>query len=61
VPLLYEKEINCMVLEKKEHDLLSKYTSEDLKEEQVEACYHSVCGLGSNWHNKVKAMLNIQH
>jgi pre-mRNA-splicing factor ISY1 len=44
VPLLDEKEIECMVVEKKKHELLSKYMSEDLMEEQV----------------KAKAMLNIQ-
>jgi hypothetical protein len=38
VPLLDEKVIECMVVEKKKHDeLLSKYTSEDLMEEQAEA------------------------
>lgn len=44
VPLPDEKEIERMVLEKKKMELLSKYASEDLLEEQVEA----------------KAMLNIQ-
>ncbi|KAL2553518.1 Isy1-like splicing [Forsythia ovata] len=44
VPLLDEKEIERMVLEKKKQELLSKYTSENLLEEQTEA----------------KAMLNIQ-
>ncbi|CAA2955727.1 pre-mRNA-splicing factor ISY1 homolog [Olea europaea subsp. europaea] len=44
VPLPDEKEIEKMVLEKKEQELLSKYTSENLREEQTEA----------------KAMLNIQ-
>ena len=38
VPLLDEKAIERMVVEKKKHDdLLSKYTSEDLMEEQVDA------------------------
>jgi hypothetical protein len=38
VPLLDEKVIECMVVEKKKHDeLLSKYMGEDLMEEQVEA------------------------
>lgn len=44
VPLPDEKEIERMVVEKKKQELLSKYTSEDLLEEQVEA----------------KSMLNIQ-
>lgn len=44
VPLPDEKEIERMVVEKKKMELLSKYTSEDLLEEQSEA----------------KAMLNIQ-
>ncbi|KAL2553630.1 Isy1-like splicing [Forsythia ovata] len=44
VPLPDEKEIERMVLEKKKQELLSKYTSENLLEEQTEA----------------KAMLNIQ-
>lgn len=44
VPLPDEKEIEKMVLEKKKMDLLSKYASEDLVEQQSEA----------------KAMLNIQ-
>lgn len=37
VPLPDEKEIEKMVLEKKKRDLLSKYTSEGLLEEQQEA------------------------
>lgn len=44
VPLPDEKEIERMVVEKKKMELLSKYTSEDLIEEQ----------------NEAKAMLNIQ-
>jgi pre-mRNA-splicing factor ISY1 len=37
VPLMDEKVIEHMVVEKKKHDdLLSKYISEDLVEEQVE-------------------------
>lgn len=44
VPLPDEKEIERMVVEKKKMELLSKYTSEDLMEEQSEA----------------KDMLNIQ-
>ncbi|XP_059666121.1 uncharacterized protein LOC132311959 [Cornus florida] len=44
VPLPDQKEIERMVVEKKKMELLSKYASEDLLEEQVEA----------------KAMLNIQ-
>lgn len=44
VPLPDEKEIERMVVEKKKLELLSKYASEDLVEEQIEA----------------KAMLNIQ-
>lgn len=44
VPLPDEKEIERMVLEKKKMELLSKYASDDLVEEQTEA----------------KAMLNIQ-
>lgn len=44
VPLPDEKEIERMVLEKKKMELLSKYASEDLMEEQSEA----------------KSMLNIQ-
>ncbi|KAI3728506.1 hypothetical protein L6452_17143 [Arctium lappa] len=44
VPLPDQKEIERMVLEKKKMELLSKYASEDLLEEQIEA----------------KAMLNIQ-
>ncbi|KAL8153794.1 hypothetical protein V2J09_011554 [Rumex salicifolius] len=44
VPLPDEKEIERMVVEKKKMELLSKYTSEDLQEEQLEA----------------KEMLNIQ-
>uniref|UniRef100_A0A7C9A6G7 Pre-mRNA-splicing factor ISY1 homolog n=2 Tax=Opuntia streptacantha TaxID=393608 RepID=A0A7C9A6G7_OPUST len=44
VPLPDEKEIERMVVEKKKMELLSKYTSENLLEEQIEA----------------KAMLNIQ-
>jgi pre-mRNA-splicing factor ISY1 len=44
VPLPDEKEIERMVLEKKKMELLSKYVSEGLLEEQSEA----------------KAMLNIQ-
>ncbi|XP_010542134.1 PREDICTED: pre-mRNA-splicing factor ISY1 homolog [Tarenaya hassleriana] len=44
VPLPDEKEIERMVLEKKKMELLSKYASEDLVEQQTEA----------------KAMLNIQ-
>lgn len=44
VPLPDEKEIEKMVLEKKKMELLSKYASDDLVEEQSEA----------------KAMLNIQ-
>lgn len=44
VPLPDEKEIERMVVEKKKMELLSKYTSEGLLEEQTEA----------------KAMLNIQ-
>lgn len=44
VPLPDEKEIERMVVEKKKSELLSKYTSRDLLEEQSEA----------------KAMLNIQ-
>jgi pre-mRNA-splicing factor ISY1 len=32
-----EKEIEHMVVEKKKHDIISKYTSEDMKGEQVEA------------------------
>jgi pre-mRNA-splicing factor ISY1 len=44
VPLMNEKVIECMVVEKKKRDeLLSKYMSEDLMEDQDEA----------------KAMLNI--
>ena len=36
--LLDEKVIECMVVEKKKHDeLLSKYTGEDLMEEQAKA------------------------
>ncbi|GAB2287496.1 hypothetical protein Dimus_021871 [Dionaea muscipula] len=45
VPLPDEKEIERMVVEKKKMELLSKYTSENLLEEQEEA----------------KSMLNIQH
>jgi hypothetical protein len=37
VPLLDEKVIKCMVVEKKKHELLSKYMSGDLMEEQVKA------------------------
>jgi hypothetical protein len=38
VPLLDEKAIEHMVVEKKKHDeILSKYTSEDLMEDHVEA------------------------
>jgi hypothetical protein len=37
VPLLDEKEIECMVVEKKKEEFLSKYMSEDIKEEQVTA------------------------
>jgi hypothetical protein len=38
VPLLDEKMIECMVVEKKKHDeLLSKYMGEDLMEEQAKA------------------------
>jgi hypothetical protein len=38
VPLLGEKVIECMVVEKKKHyDLLSKYMGEHLMEEQAEA------------------------
>ncbi|MCD9645538.1 hypothetical protein HAX54_034535 [Datura stramonium] len=44
VPLPDEKEIERMVVEQKKMELLSKYASEDLMEEQMEA----------------KAMLNIQ-
>ncbi|OVA08203.1 Isy1-like splicing [Macleaya cordata] len=44
VPLPDEKEIEKMIVEKKKAELLSKYTSENLLEEQTEA----------------KAMLNIQ-
>ncbi|KAG9459830.1 hypothetical protein H6P81_004338 [Aristolochia fimbriata] len=44
VPLPDEKEIEKMVVEKKKMELLSKYTSEDLLQEQLEA----------------KAMLNVQ-
>uniref|UniRef100_A0A5B7AYM5 Pre-mRNA-splicing factor ISY1 n=1 Tax=Davidia involucrata TaxID=16924 RepID=A0A5B7AYM5_DAVIN len=44
VPLPDEKEIERMVVEKKKAELLSKYTSENLLEEQIEA----------------KSMLNIQ-
>ena len=44
VPLPDEKEIERMVLERKKNELLSKYVSEDLLEEQIEA----------------KAMLNVQ-
>ena len=44
VPLPDEREIERMVVEKKKMELLSKYTSENLLEEQMEA----------------KAMLNIQ-
>jgi pre-mRNA-splicing factor ISY1 len=33
VPFLDEKEIECMVVEKKKQELLSKYMSEDLMEE----------------------------
>jgi len=44
VPLLDEKVIKCMVVEKKKHELLSKYMSEYLMED----------------HAKAKAMLNIQ-
>lgn len=44
VPLPDEKEIERMVVERKKMELLSKYASEDLMEEQMEA----------------KAMLNIQ-
>lgn len=44
VPLPDEKEIERMVVEKKKKELLSKYTSKGLLEEQTEA----------------KAMLNIQ-
>jgi hypothetical protein len=33
VPLLKEKEIKRMVVEKKKHDILSKYMSGDLMEE----------------------------
>jgi pre-mRNA-splicing factor ISY1 len=36
VPLLDEKENECMVVEKKKHELLNKYTSEDHMEEQEE-------------------------
>jgi pre-mRNA-splicing factor ISY1 len=32
-----DKEIECNIVEKKKHELLSKYMSEDLMEEQVEA------------------------
>jgi hypothetical protein len=39
-----EKEIECMVLEKKKQEFLSKHKSEDLMEEHV----------------KANAMLNIQ-
>lgn len=45
VPLPDEKEIERMVLEKKKMELLSKYASDNLLEEQIEA----------------KAMLNIHH
>ncbi|XP_010260934.1 PREDICTED: pre-mRNA-splicing factor ISY1 homolog [Nelumbo nucifera] len=45
VPLPDEKEIERMVVEKKKMELLSKYTSDNLLEEQIEA----------------KAMLNVQH
>lgn len=45
VPLPDDKEIERMVLEKKKMELLSKYASDSLMEEQTEA----------------KAMLNIQH
>jgi hypothetical protein len=38
-----EKEIECMAVEKKKHELISKYMGEDLMEEYV----------------KAKAMLNI--
>lgn len=44
VPLPDEKEIEKMIVEKKKMELLSKYTSENLLEEQLEA----------------KAMLNVQ-
>ncbi|XP_058087670.1 uncharacterized protein LOC131234747 [Magnolia sinica] len=44
VPLPDEKEIERMVVEKKKMELLSKYTSDNLLEEQIEA----------------KAMLNVQ-
>jgi hypothetical protein len=38
VPLLDEKVIKCMVVDKKKHDeLLNKYTGEDLMEEQAKA------------------------
>jgi hypothetical protein len=37
VPLLDEKVIEHMVVEKKKHELLSKYMGEDLMEEQAEA------------------------
>jgi pre-mRNA-splicing factor ISY1 len=37
VPFSVEKEIKCMVVEKKKHEILSKYTSDDLMEDQVEA------------------------
>lgn len=45
VPLPDDKEIERMVLEKKKMELLSKYASDSLMEEQTEA----------------KVMLNIQH
>jgi hypothetical protein len=37
VPLSGEKAIECMVMEKKKHELLSKYMREDLMEEQANA------------------------
>ena len=38
MPLLDEKAIECMVVEKKKHDeILIKYMGEDLVEEQVKA------------------------
>jgi hypothetical protein len=37
VPLLDEKEIKCMIMKKKKRYLLSKYTSDDIKEEKVKA------------------------
>jgi len=32
-----EKVIECMVVEKKKQEIISKYTSEDIMEEKVEA------------------------